>query len=235
MANTHKDQTTAKHSFEEAQAADSHAEQAKNLGTAIFKKITSLSDNNALAEIHAKIAAAANQGDDALLEKLFAKLSQAKLDQKNIADQYKGIRGNNSFQTILQAYSEEFRALAHTIADEVIKGANTAMKGSKTRASSGTATPSANKPQVTYTVTNPEGKTADVTMRGGRAGADLTQDKEFFELLGFKIETDEAGKEHTNPSHFKLSNGKEVEAKRAAIVKAIKEKTAFEGFTIAPK
>ena len=227
--------SAAKEEFEKTLASSSYNEKAKNLGTVIFKKITSLSDNNALAQIHVEIAAAANQGDDALLEKLFAKLSQAKLDQKNIADQYKGIRGNNSFQTILQAYSEEFRALAHTIADEVVKGANTAMKGSKTRASSGTATPSANKPQVTYTVTNPEGKTADVTMRGGRAGADLTQDKEFFELLGFKIETDEAGKEHTNPSHFKLSNGKEVEAKRAAIVKAIKEKTAFEGFTIAPK
>ena len=235
MANTHKDQTTAKHSFEEAQAADSHAEQAKNLGAAIFKKITSLSDNNALAEIHAKIAAAATQGDDALLEKLFAQLNQAKLDQKNIADQYKGIRGNNSFQTILQAYSEEFRDLAYSIATEVIKGTNVALKEARTRRSSTAATKRDKSPAVTYTVTNAEGKTADVTMRSGRAGADLTQDKEFFELLGFKIETDEAGKEHTNPTHFKLSNGKEVEAKRAAIVKAIKEKTAFEGFTIAPK
>ena len=232
MANTHKDQTTAKHSFEEAQAADSHAEQAKNLGTAIFKKITSLSDNNALAEIHAKIAAAATQGDDALLEKLFAQLNQAKLDQKNIADQYKGIRGNNSFQTILQAYSEEFRDLAYSIATEVIKGTHVALKGAKTRKSSTAATKREKTPAVTYTVTNAEGKTADVTMRGGRAGADLTQDKEFFEILGFKIETDKTGKEQLNPSHFKLSNGKEVEAKRAAIVKAIKEKTAFEGFTI---
>ncbi|AOA09054.1 hypothetical protein BFC21_12975 [Pseudomonas sp. TMW 2.1634] len=185
--------------------------------------------------MHAKIAAAANQGDDALLEKLFAKLSQAKLDQKNIADQYKGIRGNNSFQTILQAYSEEFRDLAYSIATEVIKGTNVALKEARTRRSSTAATKREKSPAVTYTVTNPDGKTADVTMRSGRAGADLTQDKEFFELLGFKIETDEAGKEHTNPTHFKLSNGKEVEAKRAAIVKAIKETTAFEGFTIAPK
>ena len=235
MANTQKEQNTAKHSFEETLNAGLYAEPAKNLGSAIFKKITSLSDSNALAEIHAKIAAAATQGDDALLEKLFAELNKAKLDQKNIKDQYKTIRGNNSFQTILQAYSEEFRELAYSIATEVVKGTHVALKGAKTRKSSTAKTKREKSPAVTYTVTNPEGKTADVTMRGGRAGADLTQDKEFFELLGFKIETDEAGKEHTNPSHFKLSNGKEVEAKRAAIVKAIKEKTAFEGFTITPK
>ena len=223
--------SAAKEEFEKTLASSSYNEKAKNLGTVIFKKITSLSDNNALAEIHAKIAAAATQGDDALLEKLFAQLSQAKLDQKNIADQYKGIRGNNSFQTILQAYSEEFRALAHMIADEVVKGSNAALKGSKTRASSGTSTPSESKPVVSYNVENPKGESAVVVMRSGRAGADLTQDKEFFEILGFKIEKDESGKERLNPTHFKLSSGKEVEAKRSAIVKAIKEKTAFEGFT----
>ena len=232
MANSQKEQNTAKHSFEETQTAGLYAEPAKNLGSAIFKKITSLSDSNALAEIHAKIAAAATQGDDALLEKLFAELNKAKLDQKNIKDQYKTIRGNNSFQTILQAYSDEFRELAYSIATEVVKGTHVALKGAKTRKSSTVTTKREKAPAVTYKVTDAEGKSAVGTMRGGRAGADLTQDKEFFEILGFKIETDATGKEQLNPSHFKLSNGKEVEAKRAAIVKAIKEKTAFEGFTI---
>ena len=235
MANTQKEQNTAKHSFEETQAAGLYAEQAKNLGSAIFKKITSLSDSNALAEIHAKIAAAATQGDDALLEKLFAELNKAKLDQKNIKDQYKTIRGNNSFQTILQAYSDEFRELAYSIATEVVKGTHVALKGAKTRKSSTAEAKREVKPSITYTVKNAKGEKSHLTERKGRAAANLSQDKEIFEFLGFKIEKDADGKEHLNPSTIKLNDGTEIPATRPNIVRAITEKTAFEGFTIAPK
>ena len=235
MANTQKEQNTAKHSFEETQTAGLYAEQAKNLGSAIFKKITSLSDSNALAEIHAKIAAAATQGDDALLEKLFAELNKAKLDQKNIKDQYKTIRGNNSFQTILQAYSEEFRELAYSIATEVVKGTHVALKGAKTRKSSTAEAKREVKPSITYTVKNAKGEKSHLTERKGRAAANLSQDKEIFEFLGFKIEKDADGKEHLNPSTIKLNDGTEIPATRPNIVRAITEKTAFEGFTIAPK
>ena len=232
MANTQKEQNTAKHSFEETQAAGLYAEQAKNLGSAIFKKITSLSDNNALAEIHAKIAAAATQGDDALLEKLFAELNKAKLDQKNIKDQYKTIRGNNSFQTILQAYSDEFRELAYSIATEVVKGTHVALKGAKTRKSSTAEAKREVKPSITYTVKNAKGEKSHLTERKGRAAANLSQDKEIFEFLGFKIEKDADGKEHLNPSTIKLNDGTEIPATRPNIVRAITEKTAFDGFTI---
>ena len=235
MANTQKEQNTAKHSFEETLNAGLYAEPAKNLGSAIFKKITSLSDSNALAEIHAKIAAAATQGDDALLEKLFAELNKAKLDQKNIKDQYKTIRGNNSFQTILQAYSEEFRELAYSIATEVVKGTHVALKGAKTRKSSTVEAKREVKPSITYTVKNAKGEKSHLTERKGRAAANLSQDKEIFEFLGFKIEKDADGKEHLNPSTIKLNDGTEIPATRPNIVRAITEKTAFEGFTIAPK
>ena len=232
MANTQKEQNTAKHSFEETQTAGLYAEQAKNLGSAIFKKITSLSDSNALAEIHAKIAAAATQGDDALLEKLFAELNKAKLDQKNIKDQYKTIRGNNSFQTILQAYSEEFRELAYSIATEVVKGTHVALKGAKTRKSSTVEAKREVKPSITYTVKNAKGEKSHLTERKGRAAANLSQDKEIFEFLGFKIEKDADGKEHLNPSTIKLNDGTEIPATRPNIVRAITEKNAFDGFTI---
>lgn len=232
MANTQKEQNTAKHSFEETQTAGLYAEQAKNLGSAIFKKITSLSDSNALAEIHAKIAAAATQGDDALLEKLFAELNKAKLDQKNIKDQYKTIRGNNSFQTILQAYSDEFRELAYSIATEVVKGTHVALKGAKTRKSSTAEAKREVKPSITYTVKNAKGEKSHLTERKGRAAANLSQDKEIFEFLGFKIEKDADGKEHLNPSTIKLNDGTEIPATRPNIVRAITEKNAFDGFTI---
>ena len=224
--------SAAKEEFEKTLASSSYNEKAKNLGTVIFKKITSLSDSNALAEIHAKIAAAATQGDDALLEKLFAELNKAKLDQKNIKDQYKTIRGNNSFQTILQAYSDEFRELAYSIATEVVKGTHVALKGAKTRKSSTAEAKREVKPSITYTVKNAKGEKSHLTERKGRAAANLSQDKEIFEFLGFKIEKDADGKEHLNPSTIKLNDGTEIPATRPNIVRAITEKTAFDGFTI---
>ncbi|MFI3044475.1 hypothetical protein [Pseudomonas coronafaciens] len=237
MANTQKAPSAAKNGFDEAQTAGLYADQAKELGNAIFKKITSMSSNNALAEIHAKIATAASQEDDALLESLFADLKKAKNDQKNVADQYKTIRNSNSFETILQAYSEEFRELAYSVATEVIKGTHVALKNVKGRKSStndagegkGKRGP---RTSVDHTITNGKGEKTVLVSRAGRAAANLTQDAETFAFLGFKIEKDEEGKEVLNPSTIKLNDGNEVPATRPNIVRAITDKTGLSDFTI---
>ncbi|KFE54023.1 hypothetical protein [Pseudomonas syringae] len=235
MANTQKAPSAAKNGFDEAQTAGLYADQAKELGNAIFKKITSMSSNNALAEIHAKIATAASQEDDALLETLFAELKKAKNDQKNVADQYKTIRNSNTFETILQAYSEEFRELAYSVATEVIKGTHVALKSVKTRNKSTTSSESkgtgGTRTPVSYTITNDKGETTVLAGRAGRAAANLKQDADTFAFLGFTIETDEAKKEHLNPATIKLNNNTEIPATRPNIVRAIQEKTAFEGYT----
>lgn len=243
MANTEKAPSAAKNAFDEALAGN-FAEPAKSLGNAIFKKITSLSNNNALSDLQLKLskasAAAANSGspeDEALVDTLYADLKKARNDQKNIKDQYKTIRGNNTFETILLAYGDEFRDLAFSIAGEVIKGTDSALKSVKTRNKSATSSESSNKgtggtrTPVSYTITNDKGESTVLAGRAGRAAANLTQDADTFAFLGFTIETDEAKKEHLNPATIKLSNNTEIPATRPNIVRAIQEKTAFEGYT----
>ncbi|WP_122340015.1 hypothetical protein [Pseudomonas caricapapayae] len=237
MANTEKAPSAAKSSFDDALAGN-YAEPAKSLGNAIFKKITSLSSNNALAEIHAKIATAASQEDDAQLETLFAELKKAKNDQKNVTDQYKAIRNSNKFETILLAYSEEFRDLAHSIAAEVIKGTDNALKSVKTRKSKNVDESSettkgtrASRPVVDHVIGNDKGEKITFPGRAGRAIPNLEQDREAFEFLGFKVEKED-GKDVLNPSTITLDDNTEVPATRVNIIKVLSEKTGLKGFTL---
>ena len=114
----------------------------------------------------------------------------------------------------------------------MVKGTHVALKGAKTRKSSTAEAKREVKPSITYTVKNAKGEKSHLTERKGRAAANLSQDKEIFEFLGFKIEKDADGKEHLTPSTIKLNDGTEIPATRPNIVRAITEKTAFDGFTI---
>lgn len=78
-----------------------------------------------------------------------------------------------------------------------------------------------------------KGKSEKLFSRRGRAAANLTQDEPAFTLLGFKIVKDGDGKETLDPATIKLADGYKVPATRPNIIKAITEKTAFEGYTIA--
>lgn len=244
MANTEKAPSAAKSSFDEALAGN-FAEPAKSLGNAIFQKITSRSNNNALSELQLKLskasAAAAATGsseDEALVDTLYSELKKARTDQKNIKDQYKAIRGSNTFETILLAYGDEFRDLAHSIAAEVIKGTDSALKSVKTRKSknageSGESTKGtrASRPVVDHVIGNNKGEKITFAGRAGRAIPNLEQDREAFEFLGFKIEKED-GKDVLNPSTITLNDNTEVLATRVNIIKALSEKTGLSDFTL---
>ncbi|KPX38941.1 MULTISPECIES: hypothetical protein [Pseudomonas syringae group genomosp. 2] len=246
MANTEKAPSTAKAAFEEAQNSGLYPDSALSLGSEIYKQITSLTTNNALSELQLKLskasAAAAASGspeDEALVDTLYSDLKKARNDQKNVKDQYKAIRGSNTFETILLAYGDEFRELASKIALEVTKGTHLALKNVKTRNKSATSSDSSNKgtggtrTPTSYTITNDKGETTVLVGRAGRAAANLTQDADTFAFLGFTIETDEAKKEHLNPATIKLSNNTEIPATRPNIVRAIQEpeQASFKGYT----
>lgn len=243
MANTEKAPSAAKNAFDEALAGN-FAEPAKSLGNAIFKKITSLSNNNALSDLQLKLskasAAAANSGspeDEALVDTLYADLKKARNDQKNIKDQYKTIRGNNTFETILLAYGDEFRDLAFSIAGEVIKGTDSALKSVKTRKSkndeSGETTKGtrASRPVVDHVIGNDKGEKITFAGRAGRAIPNLEQDREAFEFLGFKVEKED-GKDVLNPSTITLNDNTEIPATRVNIIKTLSEKTGLNGYTL---
>lgn len=231
MVNTPKAPSAAQTEFDKVLGERFYNQEAKELGTAIFKKITSVGASTKIADIHSNIAKAAGEGDDSKLETLFGELKQAKLDEKNLGQKFKEIRGTDKFETIVQAWGPEIRDLAYTIAVEVIKGTNVALQN----ATSGEAPkkprntePREKKDPVAYTITSPDGKKATIHQSQGPVAH--FKDKEAYELLGFKFGADNKNVTAENFKHKDGSVSKNVG--RKAIIDAISAGTAFEGFTI---
>lgn len=208
---------------------------AKELGKTIVNKITSVGASTKLAEIRANIIKAAGENDDDKLDKLHSELKQAKLDEKNIGDKFKGIRGSNTFELVVQAWGPEIRNLAFSIAAEAIKIASAAEHRANAggdKGATGKLTAKAltvKTPPKTYIVTQEKtGKTAELPLR--RGSAKPSKDKEVYELLGFKFNE----KEELTEVGFKYKDkdGKaivEKEATRKALLAAI-ENGGFAGF-----
>lgn len=220
--------------YETAIAADLHAAPAKELGAKVLKQMLSVTTSSALTDIHAQISAAATSGDDEKLVKLFEELKKLKDAEKANLKSLAELKKSTSFERVLLAFQDEFKALAYDISLEVIKGTHVALKnaGSKTKGTRKTSEKDPSGEPTFHTVTH-NGKSEKLFSRRGRAAANLTQDEPAFTFLGFKIVKDGDGKETLNPATIKLADGSEVPATRPNIIRAITEKTAFDGYTIA--
>lgn len=220
--------------YETAIAADLHAAPAKELGAKVLKQMLSVTTSSALTDIHAQISAAATSGDDEKLVKLFEELKKLKDAEKANLKSLAELKKSTSFERVLLAFQDEFKALAYQISLEVIKGTHVALKnaGSKTKGTRKTSEKDPSGEPTFHTVTH-NGKSEKLFSRRGRAAANLTQDEPAFTFLGFKIVKDGDGKETLNPATIKLTDGSEVPATRPNIIRAITEKTAFDGYTIA--
>jgi hypothetical protein len=209
---------------------------AKELGKTIVNKITSVGASTKLAEIRANIIKAAGENDDDKLDKLNGELKQAKLDEKNIGDKFKGIRGSNTFELVVQAWGPEIRDLAFSIAAEAIKTASAAEHQANAggdKGATGKLTAKAltvKTPPKTYIVTQEKtGKTAELPLR--RGDAKPSKDKEVFQLLGFKFNEDDSLTEAG--FKYKDKSAKEVvvaKTNRKALLEAI-QNGGFAGFT----
>lgn len=231
---------TAQAEYDKVLSERGYTKEAKELGTAILKQITSVGASTKIAEIHAQIAEAASQGDDAKLEALWKDLSQEKLNQKNTTDNFKTIRGSQKFETIVQAWGPEIRELACSVAVEVIKGTSKALQnattGGDTNAMSAKTPSSKSEPSVKtdpsyWIITNTKTKkTAKMAKRRGpNPGPQL--DKEAYELLGFEFNEDNKSLKNDFFT-YKDASGKEVkskDAKRSTIADAAE--LAFPDFT----
>ena len=220
--------------YETAIAADLHAAPAKELGAKVLKQMLSVTTSSALTDIHAQISAAASSGDDEKLVKLFEELKKLKDAEKANLKSLAELKKSTSFERVLLAFQDEFKALAYQISLEVIKGTHVALKnaGGKTKGTRKTSEKDPSGEPTFHTVTH-NGKSEKLFSRRGRAAANLTQDEPAFTFLGFKIVKDGDGKETLNPATIKLTDGSEVPATRPNIIRAITEKTAFDGYTIA--
>ncbi|GKQ45066.1 hypothetical protein [Pseudomonas syringae] len=216
-----------------------YTDSAKNLGKSILKRLTSIGADTKIEELNGRIAKAAGENDVPLMKSLFAELNKLEQDQKNLKDQHKTIRGNNKFETVVQAWGSEIRELALSIAVEAIKSASAAQHQANAGGETGltgkskSAAAKANAvttPPKTYIVTQEKtGKTAELPLR--RGSAKPSKDKEVYELLGFKFNED--GSLTETGFKYKDKSGKQVveaEATRKALLAAI-ENGGFAGFT----
>lgn len=245
MVNAKKDvaaePTQAQIDFDKIISNSAYTASAKDIGKAIVKTLTTIGADSKITEIEAKIAAAATEGNRPLLKSLFAELTQTERDQENLKDKYKAIRGQDKFETVIQAWGPEVLDLALKIAAEVIKTASAAQHNANAGSDKGSTGKSATAkadavktPPKTYIVTQEiTGKTAELPLRRGNAKP--SKDKEVFELLGFKFnendELTEAG------FTYKDKDGKEVvekEVSRKALLTAL-QNGGFAGFSVAVK
>lgn len=228
--------TQAQANYDKVLASSSYTDNAKNLGKAIFKRLTTIGADTKISELEAKISEALLAGDRPLYKKLFAELNQTELDQENLKDTYKKIRGNDKFETVVQAWGQEFRELAFKLGEEIIKTASSAeMKANAGSDKGGRTTTStrATKDPELFVITAPDGRTANLTLQAGPVKQ--YKDKEAYELLGFTFGDD---KKNVTAKTFKYADGTDsVNTGRKAIVEALQskkpEKKAFEGFSIA--
>jgi hypothetical protein len=228
--------TQAQMDFDKVLNSGSYTESAKSLGKTIFKKLTTIGADTKIADLEVKISEALLAGNKPLYKSLFAELNQIEQDQEKLKDHYKKIRGNDKFETVVQAWGLEFHELACSLAVEIIKSASVAQLNANAGGDKGTSGKLTAKaftvktPPKTYIVTQEKtGKTAELPLR--RGSAKPSKDKEVYELLGFKFSED--GSLTETGFKYKDKSGKQVveaEATRKALLAAI-ENGGFAGFT----
>lgn len=223
----------------EASVATHHAPAAKNLAAKVIDTFYEVLTPKAELNLQAEIKKAAEKGDFDKLEELMAQRKEIKANQSKDANIIKEIR-KHDFPQVLKAFRGEFDAIVYEIAYKVLTGSHVAIteasKSSKggraSKASTTTSDDSAKRQQTIYKISKGD-QSVVFPIRMGRAAVNLKQDEEAFNLLGFKVEKDEDGKDVLNPATIEQADGKEALANRKSIVAAIEAQLkGFEGFTV---
>lgn len=158
----------------------------------------------------------------ALTEKLKSNDADEKAKQKKAADLTKTF----TLSEVLVAFQKDFDELVYKVGGELLErvtvAVNSGGKGTKAGGSS-----------TSTTVANSEGATTVIYSRRGKGAANLMQDKDTFEFLGFKVVKDAEG-EHLDPSTLAQTDGQEIPSNRGNIIKAIQAGNvkALQGFKI---
>lgn len=225
-----------KKQLNEALADTLHSEAAKSIAKTVLSKITAGTVSSDFSDINKQIVEAGLADDTDKILELSTKLKNIKDSHKTHDKGYAQLRDANDFSVILKAYKADIEKLAYEIAYTVLTSTQVALeqasKGKKGSKPSDSGDKSTREAKV-YTVTK-DGKSVTFYGRSGRAGANLTQDKEALEFLGFKIVM-VGDKEKLEPATV-LVGKNNVESTRGNIVKSIqKEAPQFAGYEIVEK
>lgn len=222
----------------EASVATHHAPAAKDLAAKVIDTFYEVLTPKAELNLQNEIKKAAEKGDFDKLEELMAQRKEIKANQSKDANIIKEIR-KHDFPQVLKAFRSEFDAIVYEIAYKVLTGSHVAITeagksgkgGRATKTTTTTSDDTAKRQQTIYQITKGD-KSVTFPIRMGRAAVNLKQDEAAFNLLGFKVESEE-GKDVLNPGTITQADGTEVVANRKSIVAAITAQLkGFEGFTI---
>ncbi|OLY72252.1 hypothetical protein AU074_13840 [Pseudomonas sp. ATCC PTA-122608] len=218
-----------------------HLPAAKVVGEFVLDAlINSSGESQKIRELREEIKTAISNADDDTAHSLMVELKTIKDEEKKNTAALAEISQKFSISQILASYSKDpaFEEIAYSLALQVLNKTQQALANptkTKTPRNKTDKAPSDKGPRLANAYIISKGdESIELTLRMGRGATNLRQDAETFAFLGFTI-ADEDGKEVLVPPTFTDKVGAEHGAARSSIVRAIIEKTAFDGYSIVPK
>ncbi|MEN4750725.1 hypothetical protein ABEH28_13260 [Pseudomonas sp. Ps21-P2] len=217
-----------------------HLPAAKVVGEFVLDAlINSSGDSQKIRELREEIKSAISEADDDKAHSLMVELKSIKDAEQENANALAEISHKFSISQILASYAKdpEFEEIAYGLALQVLNKTQQALANPVKTKTTRTKTDKApsDKPRLASAyVINKGDDSVVMTIRAGRAAANLSQDADAFAFLGFKVEKDADLKDFLVPADFTDKMGTEHPATRPSIIRAIEEKTAFEGFSVTP-
>lgn len=237
-----KGNSSAKQQWESAVGDTIYVEEARKASQNVLKEFFAKRTPAKYTELNQQIAEAAGNGDIEKVLELSQKLKDvndaAKTNNKALND----FAAKHKFAEVIQAYKEDFEALAYEISLTALKEthkAATDFAGTKKGGrKSSTAAPrtddeaKATRKKSVIEITTDKGDKIEMPVRQGLGAAKFKSDEAIFEKLGFKVIV-EGKDESLEPSVIELDNGSNVPATRNNIFNAITEQNAkmFKGYT----
>ncbi|MEQ4191164.1 hypothetical protein ABNM11_21130 [Pseudomonas syringae] len=237
---TNQENLSAKEKYSIAIEKSDHLPAAKVVGEFVLDALVNSSgESQKIRELREEIKSAISEADDDKAHSLMVELKTIKDEEQANATALAEISQKFSISQILSSYSKDpaFEEIAYGLALQVLNKTQQALANpvkTKTQRAKTEKTPSDKPKLASAYVINKGDDSVVMTIRAGRAAANLTQDADAFAFLGFKVEKDADLKDFLVPANFTDKMGAEHPASRPSIIRAIEEKTAFEGFSVTP-
>lgn len=238
---TNQETLSAKEQYSIVIEKSDHLPAAKVVGEFVLDAlINSSGESQKIRELREEIKVAIGNADDDTAHSLMVELKTIKDEEQENATALAEISQKFSISQILSSYSKDpaFEEIAYSLALQVLNKTQQALANpvkTKTPRNKPEKTPVEKGPRLAsaYIITKGD-ESIELTVRMGRGATNLRQDAETFAFLGFDI-ADEDGKEVLVPPTFTDKMGVEHGAARSSIVRAIIDKTAFDGYSIVAK
>ncbi|WP_347901911.1 hypothetical protein [Pseudomonas purpurea] len=219
---------SSKAEYENSIHLSQHVPQAKTISEMVLDAFQSAKESDQIRELRAAIRQAHDRFDDDKAYELMGELKQLKDAEAADIAALEDLSSKFSISRILSSYKDDpaFQELVYSLALKVLNQTHQAISNP----SSGKSKAARAKKEAEVFSISKDGVSVSLPLRTPRSKPNV--DREAFEFLGFVFvgEGDEAELESET---FLDNTGAEQPATRKAIVTALQQQTAFEGYSIA--